>query len=46
MPVTCASIYDMKRMITKHDLRWGQIVQHFNIQDVAEHEVDEALDGE
>ena len=40
------SIYELKRKITKHDLRWVKLFEHFDIQDVSEQEVDEILDGE
>ena len=40
------SIYELKRQLTRHDLRWVRLFEHFNIQDVSEQEVDEVLDGE
>lgn len=40
------SIYEMKRSLRKHDLRWIRMFEHFNIQDVTEEDVDDVLDKE
>lgn len=40
------SIYELKRMLRKHDLRWIQLFAHFSIQDVPDEAVDESLDEE
>lgn len=40
------SMYDMKRKITKADLRWGRLFEQFKVEDVTDDEVDEALDAE
>ncbi|HEV2778088.1 MAG TPA: hypothetical protein VGX25_01680 [Actinophytocola sp.] len=40
------SIYKMHRRLTKHDLRWTKLFEHFNIEDVTDAEVDEVLDAE
>ncbi len=40
------SLYDIKRTLKRHDLRWEKLFDHFNIEDVVEEQVDEALDAE
>jgi hypothetical protein len=40
------SIYDMKRKITRADLRWRRLFERFNLEDITEEEVDEVLDAE
>jgi hypothetical protein len=40
------AIYKTHRRLMKHELRWVKLFEHFNIRDVSEDDVDEALDQE
>lgn len=39
------SIYNLERKITKADLRWVKLMEHFGLADVTDDKVDEVLDA-